>query len=180
MTRLQGARIRCPRAIPLTGAALLCAFAAPAMAQATQQLDIDFTSVTLPLSPLLTVLVAVAVGTLGLYALRKARGRARLVSWLVITLAVLPIAMQAAQVRPIGVAQAIAAGSIALTTSPAVVTPTEPIYIATNVTGTNITITAVKVIGAGPYSIYLPNTTCVAGLSLPPGTSCEVALAAPV
>lgn len=170
--------MRYPRVIPLISTGLLCAFTAPAGAQVTQQLEIDFTSATLPLSPLLTVLVALAVGALGLYALRKTRGRARLVSWLVIGLAALPIAMESAHLRLIGAAQAIPAATVALTTSPAIVTvsPTVPLYIATNVTNTNVTITGVRIVGTGGFALDVADTTCVVGLSLPPGAKCYVYL----
>ena len=157
-----------------TAAALLYAFAPFAMAQSAQ-VEIDFTSVLLPLSPALTALVAITLGALGIIALRKTRGRARLVSWLVISLAALPVAMQANRIGLMGVAHAaLPAILVSLSASPSITPVTFPTYIATNVTGGNITLTAVELDNAGSLTLFAPLTTCVVGLSLAPHATCVV------
>ena len=78
--------------VATAAAILLCAFAPTAMAQPTTVLEIDFTGASaLPLSPLLTVLIAIVVGGCGIYALRRMRGRARHAVWMILGIAALPI-----------------------------------------------------------------------------------------
>src|SRR5665213_4350691 len=103
-----------------TGAAiLLCAITPAAMAQPTPVLEIDFTTVTLPLSPLLTVLIAVVIGGCGVYALRRMRGRARHAVWMILGIAALPVVGALLNARTVGDEQAIPFTQIPLQASPA-------------------------------------------------------------
>ena len=151
-------------------------FAASALAQPAPQLEIDFVNATLPLSPMLTVAIAIVVGALGVYALRRTRARGGLASWMAAAVAAGALAALITQMHPIRDAAAMIAQPFPLSVSPALVAVPGPnVYLATNTTNTNMTLVAVKL--NNPLSgqfIYMPLTTCVAGLTLAPGGSCLV------
>ena len=73
-------------------------------------------------------------------------------------------------------AQAVPFTRIPLQTSPATIGVSNPGgFQATNMTSGNISLIAVKLDNAGPFTIN-PDTTCVAGLNLAPGASCLVSV----
>ena len=163
------------------GIVSLYAVAASASAQiAPPVLEVDFTTVgtvAVPLSPVLSVAIAIAIAAVGLFILRRSRLGTRLMSWAII-LAVLPLAYALMQTPIISQAQAITPPiPLPLASSPVIATgPSFFDYIqATNVTGRSITIVAVKY-NPGGYDYYVDtvNTTCVHGLSLAPGASCLI------
>lgn len=159
----------------------LYGFATLAAAQPAPQLEVDFTSATIPLSPVLSVLIAVVIAACGLYALRRSRGAGRLVSWLVVASAALPLTHALTHTQWISEARAVPFIELPLTTSPATiaVTGSGGVYRATNSTGTNVSLIAIKLNNPSGYIIYAPNTTCTPGASLAPGGSCLIDVEAP-
>ena len=168
--------------IARTGGLLPMGFAASAMAQPVPQLEIDFVSATLPLSPLLTLLIAVTVGTLGIYALRRAHARTGPAATMVVALAAGALAALVTQWQPISDATAkLVTQPLPLTVSPAIVTVALGGYQAINATGANITLTAVRLDNPqGGEFVETPPTTCTVGLTLAPGASCIVFVNLPV
>jgi len=163
--------------VATVAAILLCAFAPTAMAQPTTVLEIDFTGASaLPLSPLLTVLIAIVVGGCAIYALRRMRGRARHAVWMILGIAALPIVGALLHARAVGDAQAVPFTPLPLQASPATIGVSNPGgFEATNTTSGNISLIAVKLDNAGPFTIN-PDTTCIAGLNLAPGASCFISV----
>ncbi|MEO6929673.1 MAG: hypothetical protein ABI190_10955 [Casimicrobiaceae bacterium] len=165
------------RSAARAGALLPMFLAGSALAQATQQLEIDFAIVApVPLSPLLTLAIASAVCAIAAFALWRTRRGWRGTSWLLALFAVVPVAGLLASLHPISSAQAIPPPvQIPLTTSPST-TPAFPgYYLAVNNTGSSVTLTSVQLTNLGPVTIN-PNTTCAPGLELAPGGSCAVFL----
>ncbi|MEO8849847.1 MAG: hypothetical protein ABI440_14610 [Casimicrobiaceae bacterium] len=157
----------------------LTLFAASAVAQSGPTLEIDFTSIVVPLSPALSALIAVALAGLGVYALRRARGSGsgsgRAASWILFVLAALPLAAQVGHVQLVSDAKAIPIPDLPLASSPTLQPIGASAYHAINGTGVNITLTVVQVNNSsGGYLIYAPFTTCLVGTQLPPGGSCDV------
>lgn len=162
--------------VAIAASAMLCVLASSAMAQPNPVLEIDFTSATLPLSPLLTLLIAVVIGGCGLLALHRMRGRARHAIWMILGIASLPIIGTLSHEHAIGIAQANPYIPLSLQTSPATIGVIYPgTFQATNMTSGNISLIAVKLDNAGPLTVN-PESTCVAGLPLAPGASCLVSV----
>jgi len=157
----------------------LYAIASGASAQiAPPVLEVDFTTGTaaiVPLSPAVSVAIAIVIAAVALFMLRRTRGGARLL--LVLSAASLAHALLHTSI----VSQARAAPPppipLPLTSSPTIVTgPSYFDYIqASNGTGSRIRIVAVKY-DPGGYDYYLDTatTTCVHGLVLAPGASCLI------
>jgi hypothetical protein len=155
------------------------AVATCASAQIAQPvLEVDFTTATVPLSPALSVAIAVAIAVAALFVLRRTRGGARVISWVVV-LASLPLGYALMHTPIISEAQAMPTPSIVLplTSSPVIATGYAYFdYIeAVNATNSRITIVAVKY-DPGGYDYYLDTatTTCVPGVALAPGQFCFI------
>ncbi|MEO8849848.1 MAG: hypothetical protein ABI440_14615 [Casimicrobiaceae bacterium] len=163
------------------GAALAsaCLCSSAVYAQATPPLlEVDFTSVTLPLSPMLTMAIAAAVAIVAAIALRRNRGHARVLSALVVGSALLALAtlgpMQFVSRAMANLPQT----PLLLTTSPATLSEffTGQV-IVTNATGQNTTIVAITYNTFGvDYYISEPETTCSVGLALAPGATCVITI----
>lgn len=140
-------------------------------------LRIDFVTSAVPLSPVLTVLIALAVAAVALYALGRRRARGTLLSWLAIGLVALPAAWLVAQTHFISDARAVyPTYDLPLVTSPATISSIDVgIFEATNRTGAPVVLTAVN-FNPGGYNYYVsePETTCTANLTLLPGQACVV------
>ncbi|MEO6929674.1 MAG: midcut-by-XrtH protein [Casimicrobiaceae bacterium] len=155
----------------------LTLFAASAMAQSGPTLEIDFTSIVVPLSPALSALIAIALAGLGAYALRRTRGNGRAASWILFVLAALPLAAQVGHVTLVSEAKALPVANFPMASSPTFEPVSFGTYNAINQTGTTITLTVIQVNNGAGVLIYAPNTTCAVGMALPPGASCAVFVA---
>jgi hypothetical protein len=170
--------VRCKRLCHIATLSLYAVAACASAQIAPPVLEVDFTTATVPLSPALSVVIAIAIAVAALFALRRTRGGARLMSWAIV-LGSLPLAYALMHTPIISQAQAMPTPSIVLplTSNPVIVTgPAYFDYVqAINVTGSRITIVAVKY-NPGGYDYYLDTatTTCVPGLALAPGAFCFI------
>ena len=154
--------------------------ASTAMAQQTPPtLEIDFVNAVLPLSPALTVLIAAMVAAVGIFLIRRTRGRSRLLSTVAVGLVALGFGNAVIHAPLISRASAaLPDTTLALTTSPAIFTSFFVGFVhVTNGTGQDATITAIKFDPHGAnYFISAPETNCAVGLALSPGASCVITL----
>ena len=160
--------------------ASLCLCSTVVWAQVTPPvLEVDFTSATVPLSPLLSALIAIAIACVGLYALRRSRGGARLLSIFVVVAAALTLGNALIPAQLISRAIAVFPTTpLTLVTSPATLAENfVGVVNVTNANNVNVTITAIKY---SPFSfdyyLSVSETTCAVGLVLPPGATCVVML----
>jgi hypothetical protein len=157
-------------------ALLMCGLVPVATAQTTGQLEIDFTSVVLPLSSGLTALIAIVVGVSGICAQRRRGRRARHATWTVLGIGAVLAAVML-DVRPLSNAQATGGIPLFLGVSPAFapVSFNGSDFQVINGTSGTVTLTAVQLVGANGQ-VNPGATTCVVGLSLPSGASCFVSV----
>jgi hypothetical protein len=160
--------------------ASLCLYSTVVSAQVTPPvLEVDFTGITVPLSPLLSILVAVALACAGLYALRRARSGARLLSILVVAGAALALGGTLTLTPWVGRAMAVLPSTpLPLTTSPALLSGNFlGVVNVTNMNSQNVTITAITY-NPHTFDYYLSvaETTCAVGQVLTPGATCVIML----
>jgi hypothetical protein len=160
------------------GAAAACLWigAQTAYAQPQPQIEIDFTAVAvqsqqIPLSPVLTILIALALAATGVAILkRKARG-GRWLGMLLVGLAV--AASWPALNKTSFISDAAAISGVFLSASPGTLNIVGAgTYTAFNVSGSPLVLTAVKLNNPGGLSIT--GGTCIAGLLLVNKATCTV------
>ena len=160
-------------------AALTMLVAGAAFAQpAPPTLEVDFTSGFVPLSPLLTIAIAVTLAAIGGMLLRRARIRSRLLTWAMAAILGVPVLGGLYGLKLIGDAQAIIPQQpLSLVVSPAILVlsnPTQQYVLVTNATSGPVAITRIVLLNPGPSGIATPGTTCSVGLRLDPGSTCLV------
>ena len=152
-------------------------FAAIAQPLTPPRLEIDYTGGSIPLSPLLSAAIAIAIAAMGVYALRRTRARARLPVAALLAIAAGSVAMSLAGVRLIERAQAsIPVTTLALAGSPTVFTAVfvGDVHVV-NALGQPVTITGVSY-DTGSYDFFIDatSTTCIVGTTLLPGQVCNI------
>jgi hypothetical protein len=162
---------------PLAVTLFLMPLAAFAQPLTPPRLEIDFSGGSIPLSPMLSVLIAIAVAAVGIVALRKMprRGTLPLIGALIVAAGAL--ALSTGGVRLMGRAQAaLPTTQLTLGASPTVINTTFLGNMTViNGLSTPITIAAVTY-DTGSYDYYVDaaNTTCVTGVTLLPGGTCVI------
>ncbi|MEP7061691.1 MAG: hypothetical protein ABI881_04810 [Betaproteobacteria bacterium] len=142
-------------------------------------LEVDFTGITVPLSPLLSMLIAVALACAGLYALRRTGGATRLLSIVVVATAALTLGGMLVRAPWVGRAvAALPSTPLPLATSPALFSANFVGTVnVTNVNSQNVTITAITYNPNGfDYYLSVDETTCAVGQVLTSGASCVIVL----
>ena len=161
-------------------AALMMLLAGAAFAQpAPPALEVDFTNGFVPLSPVLTIAIAVAVALIGGVLLRRTRLRSRLATWMIAAILGVPVLGALYSVRLIGDAQAIIPQQpMSLAVSPSILVlsnPAQQFVLVTNATSGPIALTRIALLNPGPAIIApSPGTTCSVGMRLDPGGTCLV------
>ena len=157
-------------------AAWLSMAAATAVAQAQPQIEIDFarfSGTPVPLSPVLTVMAAIALAVAGVLLLRRAARSGKLFGWLLVALA-MAAGWRAIDGAPIVSDAAAFVPQIQLTNNPAtLLISASGTYTAQNATGGAITLTQVKLNNPGIFFIAI-GTTCNVGVILQPLGTCVV------
>ncbi len=170
---------------------VLCGSVTSALAQeGSQNLVIQFTQANIiqgvPLSPALTIAIALILGVVAFVIMRRQATRGgRVLGWLLALAALATLAVAGRQVV-ITDAQAStpATAPLNLSVSPASLAlfsywdnDDDPLTVTvTNMTGQSVTLTSVELVGTDFYDPWTP-TTCTVGLVLGPGGQCTVTLA---
>ena len=154
----------------------LSIWAGAALAQPQPEIEIDFLATlnrAVPLSPMVSVLIAVALAAAGVVVLRRSARSRRLFGWLLLGLSAAaswpaiyraPVISEASAVIP----------AIQLVSSPTtLLISSGGTYTAQNASGQPITLTQVKLNNPGLFFITI-GSTCIPGLVLQPLATCDI------
>ncbi len=154
----------------------LISIADAAFAQPQPQIEIDFArtlAAQVPLSPMLSGLIALALAAAAILVLRRNGQVGRFFGWLLLGFAA--AATWSTIDKASIVSDAVAfVPTLQLTNSPATLTiPGDGTYTAQNTSGATISLTQVKLNNAGLF-IIVAGTTCTVGLVMQPQATCVV------
>lgn len=157
-------------------AASLSIWAGTALAQLQPEIEIDFLSFVnrpVPLSPMVSVLIALVLAAAGVMVLRRSARSGRVFGWLLLGLAAAATGPAIYRVPVISEASAFVP-PLQLVNSPAtLLISSVGTYTAQNASGRPITLTQVTLNNPGLFFITI-GTTCVPGLVLQPLALCDV------